>query len=171
MSAIKQDGPYDSRTLTKVFCGSSVALAASVGWMVLDDHYWSRPWKAYQESFRHVEVARAQAEQDDAERTLNRKALEQVEADLKAAATELDKQSDRVTKLEADLKVKESTLEQANLQYSIAKSEWDSSSSAVVPCCGSNAMPMLAVVRTGRRLISTLWWRILSRTCSATIWA
>ncbi len=56
MTAIKQDGPYDSRTLTKVFLGSSLALAATTVWMVLDDH--TRRWRGYQEDFREIEISR-----------------------------------------------------------------------------------------------------------------
>jgi cytochrome c2 len=123
MTAIKQDGPYDSRTLTKVFCVSSILLAVTIVWMVLDDH--TRSWRDYQERFREVELKQAEATLDEARRTaapaeakLEKERadalaiVEQRQAEIKAAQKSLD---------EAQAKK-----EAADLAYSVAKSYVDS---------------------------------------------
>ncbi len=123
MTAIKQDGPYDSRTLTKVFCLSSVALAVTTAWMVLDDH--SRQWRGYQEEFRELELARAKADEADAERAqaaaikAAQDAVAKAEADVAQKRADIDKAEDEVKKAQA-------RKEKADLDYADAKSYVDS---------------------------------------------
>ncbi|MDF1663286.1 MAG: cytochrome c [Planctomycetota bacterium] len=57
--ALVQDGPYDSRTLTKVFAWTSFLLLLSIVWMVMADH--SREWKTTQEEFREIEIMKRRA--------------------------------------------------------------------------------------------------------------
>jgi cbb3-type cytochrome oxidase cytochrome c subunit len=57
--ALVQDGPYDSRTLTKVFAWTSILLLLSIVWMVIADH--TREWKTTQEEFRELEILKRRA--------------------------------------------------------------------------------------------------------------
>ena len=124
MSAIKQDGPYDSRTLTKVFCLSSLALGGSILWMVLDDH--ARAWKPYQEAFRTIEVAKAKTEMDEARRAISDQIQGQLDAEMKAAETEVAAKKAEIEKAEAELKAAQTEFERAAHYFQIAKAEVDS---------------------------------------------
>jgi mono/diheme cytochrome c family protein len=123
MTAIKQDGPYDSRTLTKVFLGSSLALAATTVWMVLDDH--SRRWRGYQEDFREIEISRNEADYQDAK---NAAAPNEqvVEDELKKAEADVDAKSGDVSKAQKELDEAQARKEAADISYAIAKSFVDS---------------------------------------------
>lgn len=66
---MKQDGPYDTRTLTQVFAWSSIALLAATVWMVIEDH--DREWKDTQEAFREIEIAKRHADLNAAIRERN----------------------------------------------------------------------------------------------------
>src|SRR4051794_2549484 len=123
MTAIKQDGPYDSRTLTKVFCGSSIALAVTTAWMVLDDH--SRQWRGYQQSFREVELAKAEAEYNEAERDSVAK-VGSANAAVASAQTEVDKKKDEIKTAEKVLTQAQARKEAADISYAVAKSYVDS---------------------------------------------
>lgn len=69
MAKMVQNGPYDTRTLTKVFAGTSFALLLSTVWMVMADH--SREWKVYQEAFREIEIQKRRADVDAAKLALD----------------------------------------------------------------------------------------------------
>src|SRR5262245_58803399 len=99
MSPIKQDGPYDSRTLTKIFAGASVGLIAVTFWLVVDDH--TRAWKQTQSRFRDIEFTRAKAEVLEAERRLKEKGiLEKLEQQAQAAEGEVAKHKADIAKAE-----------------------------------------------------------------------
>lgn len=70
MPTFKNDGPYNTKTLTLVFAWSSIALLASIVWMVLADH--SREWKAYQGEFRELQIDMRQASVNAAKAQLRR---------------------------------------------------------------------------------------------------
>ena len=53
-----------SRTLHIVFAVSSLAMTATVVWMILADH--NRPWKEFQREFQGIETDKLQAQQSDA---------------------------------------------------------------------------------------------------------
>lgn len=123
MTAIKQDGPYDSRTLTKVFGISSLALAVTTGWMVLDDH--TRQWRGYQQSFREIELARATADADEAKRA-SVAGVESATLAVDAAKLEVEKKHDEIKAAEKSVEEAVARKERADLAYSVAKSYVDS---------------------------------------------
>src|SRR5579871_3576673 len=128
MNAIKQDGPYDSRTLTKWFAVSSILLAVVTVWMVLDDY--TRSWKTTQDRFRKIEIKRAEADVDEAKRALaqpaSTKEAQDLKDELKKAQDELDQHGSDRKAAETELTKSQATLEKANLTYSIKKSYVDS---------------------------------------------
>ncbi len=123
MTAIKQDGPYDSRTLTKVFGVSSIALAVTTAWMVLDDH--TRQWRGYQQTFREIELARAQADADEARRA-SMPSIDAAKAARDQAQELVDKKRDEIKAAEKKVEEAIAHKEAADLNYSVAKSYVDS---------------------------------------------
>ncbi len=123
MTAIKQDGPYDSRTLTKVFLGSSLALAATTVWMVLDDH--TRRWRGYQEDFREIEISRNEADYEEAKKAAA-PGDAAVDEELKKAQADVDAKSGDVSKAQEELDKAQGKKEAADIDYSIKKAFVDS---------------------------------------------
>jgi cytochrome c2 len=123
MTAIKQDGPYDSRTLTKVFGVSSIALAVTTAWMVLDDH--TRQWRGYQQTFRDIELARAKADADEALRA-SVSSIDSAKAAVAAAQALVDQKNDEIKAAQHEVEKAIAHKEAADLNYSVAKSYVDS---------------------------------------------
>ena len=60
--ADRGDTHYSVPALNKWFLVSSVALFASLVWMVIDD--WNRPWKHYQREFEQIELKKVRQEEE-----------------------------------------------------------------------------------------------------------
>src|SRR5262245_20933337 len=114
---LKQDGPYDSRTLTKVFALSSLALGAVTVWMVFDDH--SREWKREQERFRAVDIAMAEARVQEADRAVNQTELAKAKDELKAAEEDLSAHSSDRGAAEKRVEKAQAVFEEAALTFSV----------------------------------------------------
>ncbi|MEZ0230901.1 MAG: c-type cytochrome, partial [Planctomycetota bacterium] len=123
MTAIKQDGPYDSRTLTKVFGVSSILLAVTTAWMVLDDH--TRQWRGYQQTFRDIELARAKADADEALRS-SASSIDSAKAALTEAQAQVEQKKDEIKAAQHEVEKAIAHKEAADLGYSVAKSYVDS---------------------------------------------
>lgn len=109
--ADRGDTHYSVKTLNLWFLVSSVALFASLVWMMLHDH--NRPWKHHQREFKQLELARAEAE----ERALEEQGALASEAELQQ----------RVAEAEAALESRGAALSAARESLRLAKGElWNS---------------------------------------------
>ena len=64
-----QERYYNISKLNKIFALSSLALLATIGWMLLDDY--ARRWKGYQKEFRSYEVEKTRVKFDRQEKLLD----------------------------------------------------------------------------------------------------
>jgi mono/diheme cytochrome c family protein len=123
MSAIKQDGPYDSRTLTKVFFGSSIALAATVVWMVGDD--WSHQWRPYQREFRDIQRKKGLSDVEEAKRAAKPAELAAIAA-VDSAKAMVEAHESQLSEAKKELDKAQARKEAADIEFAVAKSKVDS---------------------------------------------
>jgi cbb3-type cytochrome oxidase cytochrome c subunit len=102
-----QDGPYDTRGLTKIFAITSALLLAASVWMVIKDH--DREWKNYQQEFMTLERSKRQAELNAAKLELDQQRViilpsgEVLEGEFESRGDRWLRKSDGREILQADL--------------------------------------------------------------------
>src|SRR5881227_3754570 len=93
---------YNVDFLNVVFAASSLFLFLSVVWMVWDDY--DREWKKTQRHFAALEMEVTEAQRADAMRKVDKNALAQLQAKLKAAQQSVAANQQRVDELQDKLK-------------------------------------------------------------------
>ena len=114
---------YNVDFLNVVFAASSVFLLLSVVWMVWDD--FDRDWKNTQRRFADLEYQVTQASREQAARSVDKKKLGDLEAQLAAAQKNVAANQAKVDDLQSKLKAIESRLYRENQDYQFAKANYD----------------------------------------------
>src|SRR5438477_6239412 len=110
---------YNVDFLNVVFAASSVFLLLSVVWMVWDD--FDREWKNTQRRFVQLETQVTQAQLAQAGRGVDRAKQQQLQAQLKAAETNVSGNQQKVADLQKKLKDVENRLYRVTADYQTAK--------------------------------------------------
>lgn len=122
MADFKDERAYDSRTLTRWFLWSSLALLVCVIWMAWHDY--SRPWKNYQRRFMAMERLRTREKLGEVRSDIDIAQYKQLKADLRDAARELKSHEDRIDELQSkEAKLDAQIYKVNNLHYQIVKAQ------------------------------------------------
>ena len=114
---------YNIDFLNVVFAACSVFLLLSVIWMVWDDY--DREWKNTQRRFNQLELQVTQAQLQLAGRAVDKGKLQSLEAQQKAADTNVAANQKKVDDLQARQKDVENRLYRATQEYQAAKATYD----------------------------------------------
>ena len=114
---------YNIDFLNVVFAACSVFLLLSVIWMVWDDY--DREWKNTQRRFNQLELQVTRAQLQLAGRALDKGKLQSLEAQQKAADTNVAANQKKVDDLQARQKDVENRLYRATQEYQAAKATYD----------------------------------------------
>lgn len=114
---------YNIDFLNVVFAACSVFLLLSVIWMVWDDY--DREWKNTQRRFNQLELQVTRAQLQLAGRAVDKGKLQSLEAQQKAADTNVAANQKKVDDLQARQKDVENRLYRATQEYQAAKATYD----------------------------------------------
>ncbi len=114
---------YNVDFLNVVFAASSLFLFLSVIWMVWDD--FDREWKNTQRRFAQLEYQVTQAQLQQAQRSVDRSKIAQLEAQHKASEQLIAQNRARVDELNAKLADADKNLFRATLDYNYMKATYD----------------------------------------------
>src|SRR5688572_30303699 len=106
---------YNVDFLNVVFAASSLVLFISVVWMVWDD--FDRDWKNVQRRFQQLETEVTNVSLQQAERSVDRNKLKQLEAQRAAAQSSVEANRQKVDELEEKLAEIEARLYRMNQDY------------------------------------------------------
>src|SRR5262245_43288027 len=114
---------YNIDFLNVVFAASSLFLFLSVIWMVWDD--FDREWKNTQRRFAQLEYQVTQAQLQQAQRSVDRNKLAQLQAQEQAAQNNVKTNQAKVDELQGKLKDVDTRLFKATLDYQYVKATYD----------------------------------------------
>jgi len=114
---------YNVDFLNVVFAASSLFLFLSVIWMVWDD--FDREWKNTQRRFAQLEYQVTQAQLQQAQRSVDRNKIAQLEAQRKGAEQTIAANRKKVDDLQAQLKDADNKVFRATLDYNYMKATYD----------------------------------------------
>jgi mono/diheme cytochrome c family protein len=123
LADFKDERAYDSKTLTKVFLWSSLALLLCVGWMAWDDY--SKKWKDYQRTFMKMERLKAKESLREAKGEVDLARYKQLKAELKEAVRELKAHRGEISKLESTRAKLDASIYETNMVYQTTKAHID----------------------------------------------
>ena len=114
---------YNVDFLNVVFAASSLFLFLSVIWMVWDDY--DRDWKNTQRRFAQLEYQVTQAQLQQAQRSVDRNKLSQLQAQEQAARKNVQANQARVDELQMKVKEADNKLYRATLDMQYMKATYD----------------------------------------------
>lgn len=88
---------YNTNKLNKIFAVISVIFLISVLWLFLDDYI--RPWKAFQLKGMDIEKEVTQKKIQEIDSTIDKKEVTQVETEIKAETSEMEKHQKAIDKI------------------------------------------------------------------------
>ncbi len=114
---------YNIDFLNVVFAASSLFLFLSVVWMVWDDY--DREWKNTQRRFAQLEYQVTQAQLQQAQRSVDKNKLAQLQAQEQAARKNVQANQAKVDELQAKIQDADTRLFKATLDYQYTKATYD----------------------------------------------
>jgi cytochrome c551/c552 len=116
-----------ARTLHIVFAVTSVAMTATIVWMILADHL--RPWKQVQREFQQIETAKLSAQREREQRELQEAKRAQLAENerLTEAATRRARENDRAIRaLDGEIRRAKGQFQKLDTERKFKKAELDS---------------------------------------------
>src|SRR5215467_5875543 len=114
---------YNVDFLNVVFAASSLFLFLSVVWMVWDD--FDREWKNTQRRFAQLDYQVTQAQLQQAQRSVDRNKMAQLQAQEKTARDNVTANQAKVGELQAKLKDADTRLFKATADFQYMKATYD----------------------------------------------
>jgi mono/diheme cytochrome c family protein len=114
---------YNVDFLNVVFAASSLFLFLSVIWMVWDDY--DREWKNTQRRFAQLEYQVTQAQLQQAQRSVDRNKMGQLQAQVQAGRKNVEANQAKVNELQAKIKDADTRLFKATIDYQYTKATYD----------------------------------------------
>lgn len=123
--ADRGDTHYSVPALNKWFLVSSALLLGSVVWMMLDD--WQRPWKAYQRTFREIELSKVREEEQLLTQQGALDAEQRLQGQVENARTELDSRTEELAAAREELRLAKGELWSAieTAKKRVSEYNWD----------------------------------------------